>query len=115
MSKRDFFIPGSLVRIRGNTKHPIGYGMMERSAAMFIRSPVLESKRFVSIASYQGENLLLSGWSNGEGYLKGRQAVFEVPIEKGRSIFIGFRCQFRAQTRVTYKLLFNSLFYSTTH
>lgn len=115
LSKRDFFIPGSLVRIRVNTKHPIGYGMMERSAAMFIRSPVLESKRFVSIASYQGENLLLSGWSNGEGYLKGRQAVFEVPIEKGRSIFIGFRCQFRAQTRVTYKLLFNSLFYSTTH
>ncbi len=113
LPRSEYFVPGSLLRIRINPRHPVGYGMSETSAAMFVNSPAFEAKSAVSIASYPGENLLLSGWIDGEQYLHGRQAVLEVPIEKGRVIFIGFRCQFRAQTRVTYKLLFNSLFYAT--
>ncbi len=113
LPRSDFSVPGSLLRIRVNPRHPVGYGMSETSAAMFVRNPAFETKTAVSIASYAAEDLLLSGWIDGERYLHGRQAVFEVPVAKGRIIFIGFRSQFRAQTRVTYKLLFNSLFYAT--
>ena len=113
LSKSDFFVPGSLLRIQVNRRHPIGYGMSQQSAAMFVRSPAFETDSAVVVASYPKENLLLSGWIDGAEYLSGKQAVFEVPMGRGRIIVIGFRCQFRAQTRVTYKLLFDSMFYAT--
>ena len=113
LSKSDFFVPGSLLRIQVNRGHPIGYGMAEQSAAMFVESPAFETDSAVVVARYAKQDLLLSGWIDGEEYLSGKQAVFEVPVGRGRIIVIGFRCQFRAQTRVTYKLLFNSLFYAT--
>ena len=113
LSRSDFFVPGSLLRIQVNRRHPIGYGMSEQSAAMFVRSPAFETDSAVVVASYPKEDLLLSGWIDGAEYLSGKQAVFEVPMGRGRIIVIGFRCQFRAQTRVTYKLLFNSMFYAT--
>ena len=114
LPRSDFFVPGSLLRIQVNRRHPIGYGMSEQSAAMFVKSPAFEADSAVVVASYSEEDLLLSGWIDGAEYLTGKKAVFEVPIGKGRIIVIGFRCQFRAQTRVTYKLLFNSIFYATT-
>ncbi len=114
LPRRDFYVPGSLLRIQVNRRHPIGYGMSEQSAAMFVSSPVFETDSAVVVASYPEKDLLLSGWINGAEYLAGKQAVFEVPMGRGRIIVIGFRCQFRAQTRVTYKLLFNSMFYATT-
>ena len=114
LPKGDFFVPGSLLRIQVNRRHPIGYGMSEQSAAMFVSSPAFETDSAVVVVSYPEEDLLLSGWIDGEEYLTGKKAVFEVPMGRGRIIVIGFRCQFRAQTRVTYKLLFNSMFYATT-
>ena len=114
LPRDDFFVPGSLLRIRVNRRHPIGYGMSEQSAAMFVESPAFETDSAVVIASYSEQDLLLSGWIDGAEYLTGKKAVFEVPMGRGRIIVIGFRCQFRAQTRVTYKLLFNSMFYATT-
>ncbi len=114
LSTSDFFVPGSLLRIRVNRRHPIGYGMSEESAAMFVLSPAFRADSAVVVVDYPRKDLLLSGWIDGEEYLRQRQAVLEVPVGRGRIIVIGFRCQFRAQTRVTYKLLFNSIFYATT-
>ena len=62
---------------------------------------------------YPPENLLLSGWAAGEEFLSGKAGLAELRLGKGRLILIGFRCHFRAQARVTYKFLFNSLYYAT--
>ena len=81
---------------------------------MFVHGQVFEFERAVSVARYGNQDLLLSGWMNGQKHLQGRSAVIEVPLGKGRLVLVGFRCQFRAQARATYKLLFNTLYYSTT-
>ena len=58
---------------------------------------------------YADEDLLMSGWSKGEDYIASRTAVAEVAHGEGKVVLFGFRPQFRAQPRGTYKLVFNSL------
>jgi len=114
LTSQEFSVPGSLVRVKVNNRHPIGYGMMEEAAVMFNRSPAFDLSRGLSVVQYVNKNPLLSGWIHGEEHLVGKTALAEFPMDQGRVILIGFRTQFRAQTRGTYKFLFNSLYYATT-
>ena len=54
----------------------------------------------------------MSGFILGEQFLKGKASVVDVPLGKGRVILLGFGIQQRAQPHGTFKLLFNSLYYS---
>ena len=114
LSSRDFFAPGSLLRVSVNNRHPIGYGMMDEAAVMFNYTPAFDLVRGLPVVHYSNEDPLLSGWIHGQEHLVGKTALAEFQLEKGRVILIGFRTQFRAQTRGTYKFLFNSLYYATT-
>ena len=81
---------------------------------MFRHNPSLDLSRGLAIAHYPDRDLLLSGWINGEDILAQKTALAEFKMGKGRIILIPFRTQFRAQSRGTYKFLFNSLYYATT-
>lgn len=113
LSPQEFYVPGSLLRARVHNRHPVGYGVSDETALLYLNNPVFAVKEGLSVVSYPEEGLLLSGWMNGETHLAGKTALAEVPLGRGRLVLIGFRTQFRAQARVTYKFLFNSLYYAT--
>ncbi len=113
LEESEFYVPGSLLRAKVHNRHPIGYGMEEETGLMFLRSPAFDLTRALSIVDYPEKDLLLSGWIDGGERLAGASGLAVAPLGEGRLVLIGFRTQFRAQARATYKFLFNALYWST--
>ena len=119
LSEKEFFVPGSILRIELDTTHPLAQGMPKESIAWVQDSPVFEvnstgtagvSPAVRVVASYPTDkNSLLSGWLLGERRLRRKAALVEVVVGKGRVILFGFRPQYRAQSLATYPLFFNAL------
>jgi len=129
LSSSQFFIPGSIVRIKNDLNNPLAYGMQEETGASFQRSKafnVISQRRYAEggreetkpaekpdveiVTRYASSEILMSGWGNGVNRLKNMGAVMNVGYGNGRIILFGFRPQFRAQPRGTYKLIFNSIY-----
>ena len=112
---KEFFCPGSTLRVEVDTSHPLGYGMPSSALALFWDSPVFSingshfNDRYDVVASYPERDILQSGWLVGEEHLSNRAAVVSVKYGVGHVILYGFRVQFRATTHGTFKLLFNGL------
>jgi hypothetical protein len=116
-----FTCPNSLVRMEFDATHPISYGMPEEAAAVFTESLAFgtiasfDSERKPKVAAkYSDEELLMSGFLEGEKYLQGEGAVVEVPLGRGKVVLLGFGVQHRGQPHGTFKLLFNSLYYGAS-
>ena len=114
-----FACPGSVLRMEFDPKHPVAFGMPEEAPALFFYSPAFnilpsfEGKEAPTvIARYPKGSLLMSGYLLGEQYLQNKVSAVEVPMGKGKVILLGFGVQSRAQPHGTFKLLFNSLYYS---
>lgn len=136
VSEKEFFVPGSILRIELDTTSPIAQGMPKETIAWVEDSPVFEvvpggagilpavsAKRETAdkisalpassvhiIARYPtNKNPLLSGWLLGGNRIKGKAALVEVTMGKGRIILFGFRPQYRGQSLATYPLFFNAI------
>jgi hypothetical protein len=108
----EFVCPGSLLKMKFDTTHPIAYGMPEEAAAYFSRSPVFDASSDVTVAArYAARDVLMSGYLKGEEYLRHKASIVEVTQGDGKIILLGFAVQNRAQPHGTFRLLFNSLFY----
>ncbi len=107
-----FFAPGSLLNIEVDTRHPLGWGMSETAAAMFMKGSAYELERGTVVATYSEQDTLLDGWLIGADKIAGLAALAIIPLGLGQVILFGFRPHFRAQARGTYKLLFNSIYQS---
>ncbi len=118
--RTDFYVPGTILRIELDTNHPIAKNMPKETIAWAENSPVFEvapnaggdipAANVRVIGWYpQDKDPLLSGWLLGGDRLKGKAALVEVTMGKGRAILFGFRPQYRAQSLATYPLFFNSL------
>ncbi|MBV9496587.1 MAG: hypothetical protein JOZ54_20250, partial [Acidobacteria bacterium] len=115
----EFSVPGSLVRIKVNTNHPVTKGMAAESAA-FIDKPMAfettvpggELQRWV-LATYPDDEreVLLSGWMEGADKLTRKAAAVAVTYGKGKIVLLGFRPQHRAQTHATFPMIFNALYW----
>ena len=130
LSSSNFFIPGSLIRMKVDTNNPLAYGMMDEVAASFSRSRAFQTIKqrksgeggaediadapeanVIEVATYADNDLLMSGWAMGEErYLKNKSAMMHIPHGSGDVVLFGFRPQFRGQPRGTYKLIFNSIY-----
>ncbi|MEP6571003.1 MAG: M14 metallopeptidase family protein [Acidobacteriota bacterium] len=122
VSEKEFFVPGSILRIELDTTNPIAQGMPKESIAWVEDSPVFDLVRTGSgsdrvdppnvhlIARYPSDkNPLLSGWLLGDNRIRGKAALVEVTVGKGRIILFGFRPQYRGQSLATYPLFFNAI------
>jgi hypothetical protein len=112
LKRNEFYNPGSIVRIRVDTKSPLGNGMKEETAAYFVNSSAFQigdTSKARSIATYAAKDALLSGWMLGEKYLNGRSAIVEADYGKGKVVLFAFRPQHRGQTWGTFPLIFNAL------
>ncbi|HEX5703497.1 MAG TPA: M14 family zinc carboxypeptidase [Pyrinomonadaceae bacterium] len=117
LPRTDFYVPGSILRIELNPNHPMAKEMPKESIAWVENSPVFEiTENFFSVpwgkvvAWYPHDrDPLISGWLLGGHRLKGKAALVEVGLGKGRIILFGFRPQYRGQSLATYPLLFNAI------
>jgi len=120
LPRTEFYVPGSILRIELDTTHPVASGMPKETIAWAEDSPVFEvtndpnasvpASNVHVIASYPvDKDPLLSGWLLGGDLIKGKAALVEVTMGKGRVILFGFRPQYRAQSLATYPLFFNAL------
>lgn len=133
VSRDQFSIPGSLLHLETDHTHKNGFGMQEEHGAFFVTRRGSESRSFSIVepasatdhtgpappvevfARYAEDDLLLSGWAQGEDrYLAGQPAAVRVEVGEGEVVMIGVRPQFRAQPRATFKYVFNAIYNSST-
>lgn len=113
---KEFFCPGSTLRVRVDDSNPLGYGMpAEALAVYFSGNPVFEimpgqrNEDYEVIVRFADRDLLESGWLIGQDRIAKKAAMVAAKVGEGRVVLIGFRTQHRAQTHGTFKLLFNTL------
>jgi hypothetical protein len=117
LKRTEFYCPGSILRTVLDTSNPIAKGMPRESIAWVEDSPVFEIKgdpaalaRVKVVARYPDSGTpLLSGWLLGEEKIRGKAALVEVGLGRGRIYLFGFRPQYRGQSLATYPLLFNAV------
>jgi len=137
LARKDFYIPGSILRTELDTMHPIAKGMPQQSIAWFENSPAFEIQgqtgdmrqetgektrspvsglssavpgiRVIATYPKDPKNILLSGWALGAEKIAGKAALVEFTIGKGKIVLFGFRPQYRGQSLATFPLLFNAI------
>jgi hypothetical protein len=111
----EFFCPGSTLKMKVDTSHPIAWGMPEDALGLFWESPAFEitpsvhSERYARPVTFVDRDLLQSGWLLGEKHIADKAAVVTAEVGEGEVVLLGIRAQHRAQTDGTFKLLFNAL------
>jgi Zinc carboxypeptidase len=115
IDRRQFYIPGSILQVSVDRTSPIAFGSTATVPIFYENGPVFRvSPDAQSVASFNTDTPLLSGWVQGGNLLKGTSVIAQQNIGKGHVILFGFRPQYRAISEVTYKFLFNALLYSSS-
>ncbi len=120
VERSDFLCPGSTLRVKVDTAHPLGWGMRADEAIYFAGSPAFRTnvpdprfdRQVVARYPQNERDILLSGYLQGGERLERRAAVVDYRVGQGRVVLIGFRAQHRGQPLRTFKLLFNALYRS---
>ena len=124
VARKDFYNPGSIVKIKVDRSTPIGRNVLEETPAYFINSSAFDLSEpppsgggqsvgtgnpVRVVARYAEKDALMSGWMLGEKLINGKIALAEATYGKGKIVLFAFRPQHRGQTYATFPLLFNAL------
>ena len=111
-TNREVYCPGSLLNVKKEFADPVLAGVPDEFTVWNESSPVwepLEGAQAKVLLRYAPEHVLASGWLLGEKYYAGKPALLEVRAGRGRVYLFGMRPQYRAQSYLTLKLLFNAM------
>jgi hypothetical protein len=116
VSSKDFWSPGSTLKMNIDNSNPIAYGMPELGLGLFVGNndvyqviPSASNDNIERIATYVDRDIMQSGWLLGEQVIAKKAAIVSVKMKKGKVVMIGFRPQHRVQTHGTFKFVFNAL------
>jgi hypothetical protein len=116
VSRDQYFTGGSIMQVTSDPSHPVMAGMPERADVFVSGSPVfttLEGFQGAVLARYQREGSpLRSGFLRGETYMQGQAAALDVKLDRGHVVLIAFQPQWRGQPTGTFRVVFNSAFFS---
>lgn len=115
LKKQGLYVPGTLMQIELALNHPITYGFSQklnvfsRGEPVFATSvPLLDMDRRV-LGAYAQSGLVVSGYAEKQELLQGRPVMVWMQKGRGQVVVFGFNPQFRANTRASFKLVFNGL------
>ncbi len=117
LPREKFYIPGSVLSMRLDNRHPLAWGMKERADVFYDNSPVFRlgpeaaQNGVRAVGWFDTREPLRSGWAWGQNYLDGSSAVVEASVGEGKLVMYGPEVAFRAQPHGTFKLLFNGIYY----
>ena len=115
IDRSKFYIPGSILQVAVDPTNPIAFGSTPTVPIFYENGPIFHiNSNAQSVASFDIDNPLLSGWIQGGNFLKGYSVIAQQNVGKGHLILFGFRPQYRAISEVTYKFLFSALLYSAS-
>jgi len=116
LPSKQFWSPGSTLKVTFNNSHPLAYGMSAEGLALFMAGgqvyEVTSTDRSHDVdilATYIERDILQSGWLLGEQVIARKAAAVSVKMGQGKVVLMGFRPQHRNQTHGTFKLVFNAL------
>jgi hypothetical protein len=116
LEEGEYYVPGSVLRVRVDNSRPVAYGFPEEVDVFFNNSPVMRMEPGVSersvtpVAWFETDAPLRSGWAWGQHYLKGGLAVAEARVGSGKLYLFGPEIANRGQPHGTFKFLFNGIF-----
>jgi hypothetical protein len=111
-----FYVPGSVLQVQVNNTRPIAYGVPARVDVFFDQSPVMKllpeatQQGVQSVAWFDSDAPLRSGWAWGQQYLKGGVAMAEARVGRGQLYLLGPEVTNRGQPHGTFKFLFNGIY-----
>jgi hypothetical protein len=114
-----YFVPGSVLRMRVDNSTPLGYGFGQEVDVFFDNSPVFRLTGEASargtrqVAWFASPTPLRSGWAWGQHHLDNGVTVVDATLGRGRVLLFGPEITFRAQAHGTFKFLFNAIYYAT--
>jgi hypothetical protein len=116
LSEADYYVPGSVLRVRVDTTRPLAFGVPAEMDVFFSNSPVMRmgpagvAAGVRPIAWFESETPLRSGWAWGQHRLNGGLAMTETKVGKGNLFLFGPEITMRGQPHGTFKFLFNGIF-----
>ena len=120
LTREQYFVPSSVLQVRVDNRIPLAYGMKERVDIFFSNSPVFrpevnaDEKGFTTVAWFDSDEALRSGWAWGQDRLFGGVAIAEAKVGKGTLFLYGPEVLFRAQPHGTFKFFFNGIYLGGT-
>ncbi len=109
---QEFYVPGSILQLDVDTTHPLATGVAGTTSAWYWGDSLafdVSDPAVRVIARYGSGNPLRSGWILGPERLAGKPALLEASVGRGSVVLFGFQPNYRAQSVVTWPLLFNAL------
>ncbi len=116
LTSEQYYVPGSVLRVKVDTTHPLAQGLREDTDVYFDNSPVFTlpadaaAQGLTPVAWFDSATPLRSGWAWGQAQLQGGVAIAAATVGKGRLILFGPEITFRAQPHGTFKFLFNGIY-----